>query len=236
MQSTDIVIESAREIADRLHLPFQSLDVLQRALTHRSYLNEHPEALEDNERLEFLGDAILDFLVAAWLYNQFPEMREGQMTQIRSGIVGTHQLAAFARQLRLGDALLLGHGENEAGGRKRDTTLCGTFEALIGAIYLDQGLQLVSDFFEPLLAKVAEKIVDNNDEVDVKSRLQEWAQSNGLGIPEYEFIRSHGPDHQKSFDYAVFIAGEKYAEGQGTSKQAASKDAARRALALLGQG
>ncbi len=131
--------ESLRDFSERLGLNFPDPLLLTRALTHRSFLNEHPEALEDNERLEFLGDAVLDFLVGAWLYNRFPEMSEGNLTRLRSALVRTESLAEFARQIDLGSVLLLGHGESEGGGRDRIALLCGAFEALIGAIYLEGG-------------------------------------------------------------------------------------------------
>ncbi len=132
-----LVLESPQDLAQRLGLKFKDLLLLSRALTHRSYLNEHPEALEDNERLEFLGDAVLDFVVGAWLYNQFPEMPEGDLTRLRSALVYTDQLAIFARDIQLGKAMRLGRGEVQAGGKERTPLLCDTFEAVIGAIFLD---------------------------------------------------------------------------------------------------
>ena len=131
------LIETPQEFARRLGLHFKDVMLLSRALTHRSYLNEHSEALEDNERLEFLGDAVLDFVVGAWLYNRYPEMPEGDLTRMRSALVYTEQLANFGRIIGLGVAMRLGKGESQAGGRERSALLCDTFEALIGAIYLD---------------------------------------------------------------------------------------------------
>ncbi len=135
--------ETPEELANRLGLPFKDLLLLRRSLTHRSFINEHPESIEDNERLEFLGDAILDFLVGEWLYHRFPEMPEGDLTRMRSALVHTEQLADFARQLELGRGLRLGRGEVISGGRTRSALLCDEFEALIGAIYLDSGLNSV---------------------------------------------------------------------------------------------
>ena len=128
-----------QELAARMGVSFNDGLLLSRALTHRSYLNEHSEAIEDNERLEFLGDAVLDFVVGAWLYNRYPEMPEGDLTRMRSALVYTEQLAKFAGMLDLGSALRLGRGEDQAGGRERSTLLCDAFEAVIGAIYLDMG-------------------------------------------------------------------------------------------------
>ena len=143
--------ESPEAFARRLKLPFSDNRLLSRALTHRSYLNEYPEALEDNERLEFLGDAVLDFLVAAWLYNRFPESSEGEMTRLRAALVGTNQLAAFAQQIDLSAAIRLGRGEDGGGGRHRTTLLCATFEAVVGALYLNAGIDAVQRFMEPIL-------------------------------------------------------------------------------------
>src|SRR5450759_2157263 len=151
--------ETPQQLAERLHLPFKDSMLLSRALTHRSYLNEHPEAIEDNERLEFLGDAVLDFVVGAWLYNHFPEMAEGDLTRMRSALVHTEQLAEFARAINLGPAMRLGHGEIQAGGRNRPALLCDTFEALIGAIYLQGDIQAVLKFTDPLWETAAEYIL-----------------------------------------------------------------------------
>jgi len=133
----------------RLGIRFQDKLLLARALTHRSYLNENPEALEDNERLEFLGDAVLDFLVGDWLYNRFPEMEEGELTQMRSALVQTGQLAAFCQQLGLQNAIRLGRGEYKSGGKLRKTLLCDVFEAFMGAIYLDKGIEYIKSFLYP---------------------------------------------------------------------------------------
>src|SRR5258706_14868941 len=146
--------ESASELSRRLNLPFSNLSLLTRALTHRSYVNENPSSSEDNERLEFLGDAVLDFIVGACVYNRFPEMPEGDLTKMRSAIVRNDQLAVFARHLKLGDALRLGRGEYATGGSHRDGLLGSAFEAMIGAIYLDAGVGAVNVFVNPLFADV----------------------------------------------------------------------------------
>ncbi len=215
-------------------ISFRDPSLLLRALTHRSYRNEHPEALEDNERLEFLGDAVLDFLVGAWLYNSYPEMSEGQLTRLRSALVGNNQLASFAQQINLGDMVLLGKGEAEGGGRKRAVLLGSMFEALIGALYLDQGVAGVQAFFEPFLARAVTQILNENSDLDAKSFLQEWSQSRGLGTPSYQLVSARGPDHSKIFEVEVQIAGKVYGKGEGPSKQIATKNAARSALKFLG--
>ena len=226
--------ESPQKLAQRLGLDFSDYLLLSRALTHRSYLNENPEAIEDNERLEFLGDAVLDFLVGAWLYNRFPEMAEGALTRLRSALVRTEQLADFALRIDLGSVMRLGRGEADSGGRQRLALLCATFEALIGALYLDQGVEAVIDFVEPLLETVANQIVGSGNIQDPKSQLQEWTQARGLGAPTYQTAAAHGPDHAKIFEVEVFVSGNKYGHGTGNSKQSAAKAAAQEAMQSLG--
>jgi ribonuclease-3 len=225
-------IEPAASLTARLGLNFSSLSLLTRALTHRSYLNEHPETLEDNERLEFLGDAVLDFIIGAWVYHRFPEMPEGDLTKMRSAIVRNDQLAVFARQLGLGAALRLGRGEFSAGGYQRDGLLGSAFEALIGALYLDSGLDAVESFVRPLLEQARDTLLTEIS--DPKSHLQEWAQSQKLGTPRYKTVSSSGPDHAKEFEVEVEIGGQACGLGRGTSKHAAEQSAAQNALKSLG--
>ncbi len=229
-----VVQETPQDLAQRLSLPFTDWLLLGRALTHRSYLNEHPDALEDNERLEFLGDAVLDFVVGAWLYNHFPEMPEGDLTRMRSALVHTEQLAEFARQIDLGAAMRLGRGELQAGGRERSALLCDTFEAVIGAIYLHAGISAVLVFIGPLLESASEEILINHKNEDPKSQLQEWAQAQGYLAPQYHTRSASGPDHAKSFEVDVLINGKVYGSGVGHSKQSAAKEAAQCALQSLG--
>lgn len=229
-------VESPEDLARRLNIPFSNLAILRRALTHRSFLNENPDMLEDNERLEFLGDAVLDFLVGAWLYNNFPELAEGDLTRMRSALVRTEQLAEFARVLDLGSALKLGRGEGLGGGRDRQILLCGAFEALVGALYLDQGFQIVQDFIEPLLAPAARQVIEKHKDRDPKSQLQEIVQSQGFSAPQYRVVAASGPDHEKSFEVEVVIGGKVLGFGQDHSKRSASKLAAQQALENLGFG
>lgn len=227
--------EQPEELAHRLNLPFKKdLLLLCRALTHRSYINEHPEALEDNERLEFLGDAILDFLVGEYLYQHYPEMPEGDLTRMRSALVQSEKLADFARKIELGKAIRLGHGEEQAGGRDRTPILCDTFEALIGAIYLSNGLDGVAQFFKPILEPAAMEVLSNHKIDDPKSLLQEWSQSQGLSVPFYNTSKICGPDHNKLFEVEVVLDGKVYGKGEGHSKQQAAKEAAKEALIHIG--
>ena len=224
--------EPASDLSRRLGLHFSNLSLLTRALTHRSYLNENPRAMEDNERLEFLGDAVLDFIVGAWVYHRFPEMPEGDLTKMRSALVRNDQLAVFARKLNLGAALRLGHGEFVSGGHSRDGLLGSTFEALIGALYLDAGLDAVEAFVDPMLEAERESILSRIH--DPKSQLQEWAQSQKLGAPHYKTVSTSGPDHAKQFEVDVEIGGKVVGHGHGSSKHLAEHSAAQNALQLLG--
>lgn len=224
--------ESAADLKKRLDLPFKNLSLLTRAFTHRSYVNENPNSLEDNERLEFLGDAVLDFVVGAWVFHRFPEMPEGDLTKMRSAIVRNDQLAIFARRLELGRAILLGRGEFSSGGIERDALLGSVFEALIGALFLEAGIPAVEAFVQPLLEDAKDFILDEIH--DPKSRLQEWAQAEKLGTPEYVTTGSSGPDHAKVFEVEVRIQGIAYGRGHGSSKNIAARIAAQTALEALG--
>ncbi len=225
--------EPASELARRLGVSFTNLSLLTRALTHRSFLNENPNSVEDNERLEFLGDAVLDFTVGAWVYQHCPEMAEGDLTRMRSALVRNEQLAEFARELDLGKGMRMGRGESASGGRDRDTLLGSTFEAVIGALYLDSGLVAVEKFMEPLLDSVRELVILRAEIYDPKSRFQEWAQSERLGTPRYVTISSSGPDHAKVFEVDVRINDQTYGRGKGPSKHAAAQVAAQSALESL---
>lgn len=234
MENQRIQLEPPQDFARRLGLPFNDWLLVSRALTHRSYLNEHTDALEDNERLEFLGDAVLDFMVGAWLYNRYPEMPEGDLTRMRSVLVDTKQLANFGRKINIGGAMRLGRGESQAGGRDRPALLCDTFEALIGALYLDAGIDAVLVFVGPLLDEAAEEILAKRNTEDPKSMFQEWAQGHGYSAPQYVTRSAVGPDHSKIFEVDALVNGIVYGSGNGPSKQTAAKAAANNALIKLG--
>lgn len=220
-----------RPLEKNLHISFSNRSLLERALTHSSYLNENPDsALEDNERLEFLGDAVLDFVVGAYLYNRFPEMKEGELTSLRAALVRSSTLADFARQLEINQYLKLGCGEEENGGRERTPLLCAAFEAVIGAIYLDKGFDAVQKLMEPMIAPKLADIREKSLHKDAKSEFQVWAQAKFNVTPHYEVIGESGPDHQKTFTVRVMVGQETWGEGSGTSKQAAAQAAARKAL------
>ncbi|HEY4722088.1 MAG TPA: ribonuclease III [Anaerolineae bacterium] len=213
---------------------FQDSALLTRALTHRSYLNEHPELpAEDNERLEFLGDAVLDFIVGEWLFRRFPEFAEGRLTSIRSATVRMETLSEIASQLGLGDQLRLGKGEAESGGRARQSLLADAFEAVIGALYLDQGLAAVRAMLEPILVDEIDRILNDQSDRDAKSRLQEWSQATRNITPHYRTIKETGPDHAKWFTVEVYLGTEATGRGKGASKQLAAQAAAADALKKL---
>ncbi|MEL7642813.1 MAG: ribonuclease III [bacterium] len=235
MDNGNLTSVNPYEFAAALGIQIKDRLLISRALTHRSYLNEHPEALEDNERLEFLGDAVLDFVVGAWLYNRFPEMAEGDLTRMRSALVYTEQLANFARKIDLGSALRLGRGEAIGGGRDRSVLLCDAFEAFIGAIYLDGGIDAVVRFISPFLEESSEDILLNHRNEDPKSKFQEWAQAHGYTTPRYVTRNISGPDHSRLFSVDVLVDDIVYGSGSGTSKQSATKSAAADALHKLGE-
>jgi ribonuclease-3 len=225
------------ELERDLGFAFADKSLLQRALTHRSYLNEHPEfPLEDNERLEFLGDAVLDFVTGEYLYHHFPEMAEGVLTNLRSALVRRETLARFAQSYRLNSYLQMGHGEAESGGRQRPANLCAAFEAVVGALYLDQGLEAVVAFVEPLIEPEVGRTMEGNLEKDAKSQLQELTQGRMHRTPRYVTVAESGPDHAKEFVVRVTIDGVAYGEGTGPSKQRAAQAAASDALERLGAG
>jgi ribonuclease-3 len=223
---------------ERIHYHFTDPTLLEQALTHRSYLNEYGGEgdVVDNERLEFLGDAVIDLLVGDMLFRRYPQMPEGDMTRLRAALVRTESLAELGSDIQLGGELRMGRGEEASGGRERITNVCAAFEALTGAIYLDGGIDAVRAFmtgrFEPMLEQV---MVEARDK-DARSLLQEWSQAEHNLTPAYRTVSESGPDHQKEFVVAVLIGEKDVAHGSGKSKQAAAQSAAREALQLLEAG
>lgn len=225
-------------MASDFSLPgFQNSDRLRQAMTHKSYLQEHPHKLGDNERLEFLGDAILTFLCGEFLFQQFPESSEGDLTILRASLVDKIQLAEFAKLLDLGPKLHLSRGIENSGGRTNPRLLSSAFEALIGAYYLDSGsdMEAIRQYVFPFFRQGLARQTAGRATINVKSKLQEWALANHGVIPEYAIVSEVGPDHAKQFAAVVCIAEDVYGRGQGRSKQAAEKAAARAALVALGE-
>lgn len=219
------------ELQEVIGFPFDDDSLLREALVHRSYLNENPSfPSADNQRLEFLGDALLDFVAGDYLYRRYPKMREGELTSLRAGLVKEETLARFAQALGLGRYLYLGRGEEESGGRERPSLLADAFEALVGALYLDGGLKPAESFILRFLEPETEQIVAQGELRDYKSLFQEEAQRRFQSTPLYRTIDERGPDHNKVFTVEVLIEEELCGRGEGTTKQAAEQEAARQAL------
>ena len=220
-----------------LDVNFKDEALLQQALVHRSYLNENSVLhLVSNERLEFLGDAVLGFVVASELYSRFPDFSEGELTKLRSALVRGETLSRIALSLQLGDYLYLGRGEEDSGGRSRSRNLSCTLEAVIGAVFLDQGLDVAKGFILKLLGSELDGVVEDKFAADYKSRLQQIIQSERKITPVYRTIEEMGPDHAKVFTVEVLAGDTILGQGCGRSKRAAEMDAARQALESLTGG
>ena len=211
---------------------FSDKNLLDQAFTHKSWVNEHLGERASNERLEFLGDAILEFVVSKELYSSFPEKEEGYLTALRANLVNTDNLAGLARKLNVGASLFLSKGEEEGGGRGNPSLFADTVEAIIGALFLDQGLETTHEFIKVnLISEVPEKVAGPLK--DPKSRLQEYVQSEGLGAPKYSVVEESGPDHNKRFIVEVKADGKCLGKGEGKSKSEAEQKAAEAALELV---
>jgi ribonuclease-3 len=226
--------DSLRLLEERLGWSFRNPEWLREALTHRSYVNEHPgEGVRDNERLEFLGDAVLQLVVSAELFRRFPDWPEGRLTALRTALIRGEQLTAWAEALELGRFLRLGKGEAE-GSRTRPSILADAFEALLGALYLDGGLAAAKALLRRLLPEAIAQALENLERHDPKGRLQQWSQAVRGQTPVYEVVAVEGPPHAARFTVRVRIGEEVVGEGQGTSKREATREAARDALRRLG--
>lgn len=221
-------------LEERLGVEVNDYALLGTALTHRSYLNEHQNVTQDNERLEYLGDAVLDLIVADYLYSQFDDMDEGEMTALRAALVRADSLAGFAKDLGIDNALRLGYGEAENGGRKRVPTLCAAFEAVVGALYLDAGFPKTKKFIEGLITPALTHIREHSLHKDPRSEFQMWAQAKFNSTPRYQVIDVQGPDHAKEFTVEVLVEDKVWGKGSGRSKQLAAHAAAQQALDDLG--
>jgi ribonuclease III len=225
-------------VADALQVEFNQWDLLRLALVHRSYLNElgveSDEAVADsNERLEFLGDAVLGMITGEFLYHQFPDLPEGQLTAYRTALVRTETLAEWARHFQLDRHLYLGRGELVNDGEIRDRILAGAFEAVIAAIYLDQGLRKTRSFLKRLLREDSEAIISAGQETNYKGRLQELIQDRLRITPSYHTLSVSGPAHQRTFEVGVVVGEQQIGVGTGSSKRSAQQEAARQALDQL---
>ena len=224
-----------KQFAARLGLRFREPQLLRQAFTHRSFLNEyHRDDWEHNERLEFLGDAVLELVSTDYLFQHYPDKTEGDLTAYRAALVNTQAIAEVATTLGMNDYLLLSKGEAKDTGRARQVILANTFEALIGAIYLDQGLETARDFINKNLSQRTETVIAERRWQDAKSFFQERAQAVMEATPNYEVLGETGPDHDKLFTVGLYLAKELVATGTGHSKQEAEQAAARQALTLRG--
>lgn len=223
------------ELEKSIGITFTDKSIINQAFVHRSYLNEAKHVSQSNERLEFLGDAVLSFLTSHFLYSTYPEYPEGTLTNIRSSLVKTQSLASTAQSLGLGDMLKLSHGEEASGGRTNQSLLADVFEALLGAIFLDQGIEAARTFVTTYLFPNAQTIIDTKAYVDYKSLLQEIIQQDSRNSPTYRVVRSEGPDHAKTFWVEAVSAHTVLGEGQGKSKQEAEQHAASNALEKMGK-
>lgn len=232
---TSVVDVDIEKLEALLGVVYNDKMLLVSAVTHRSYLNEHREATwEHNERLEFLGDAVLELVITDYLYKKFPQKPEGELTAVRAALVNTVSLSASSEALGVNEYLLLSRGESKDTGRARQYILANVFEALIGSIYLDKNYEAAAEFIGSHLFEKTDRIVEKRLWQDAKSRFQELAQEHNSVTPTYETISQVGPDHDRIFTIGVFLRKEKVAEGKGRSKQEAEQVAAEAAAEAKG--
>lgn len=225
---------SFAQLQEKIGVRFHDESVLRQAFTHSSYVNEQRgKRISDNERLEFLGDAVLELTVSQFLYKTFPKMSEGEMTKLRAAIVCEPSLVKFAELLNFGDLVLLGKGEELTGGRQRPALLADVFEAFVGALYLDQGVDAVFSFMEKYVYPRVDK-GEFAQVTDFKSQLQEFVQQDNLGDIQYRIVEEKGPAHNREFVSEVLLNNRSLGVGSGRSKKEAEQQAAARALVILG--
>ncbi|MFC1720926.1 ribonuclease III [Patescibacteria group bacterium] len=223
------------EFADKIGVKFNNIDFLQQAFTHRSYINENPGVKTGhNERLEFLGDAVLELVVTDFLYEKYPDKPEGELTAYRAALVNTISISRAATELGANEYLLLSKGEAKDTGKARQYILANTFEAIIGAVYVDQGYDAAQKFIENSLFHYIDEVIENRLWQDAKSYFQEQAQEHVSITPAYQVLEEVGPDHDKQFTVGIFLKDEQIAKGQGRSKQDAEQAAAKAGLEAKG--
>ena len=230
MNFSEARMEQLDSLQDHIQFKFSDIKLLNKALTHKSYANENSEQLQHNERLEFLGDSVLDILVSDYLVKQYSEFTEGTLSKIRAAVVNETCLARLAKNIKLGNYLLLGRGENLSGGREKASILADTFEALAGAVFCDGRFDAASNIFLPLLVEEITKTAQSWSFRDFKSDLQEYTQNKLVCIPSYKVVREIGPDHAKKFEVVVIIKNEVEGKGFGRSKKEAEQAAAKMAM------
>lgn len=224
-------MKNPKELETKLGIEFKIQNLLKEALTHRSYLNENQEwAYKHNERLEFLGDAVLELIVTQDLYARFPDVQEGYLTSVRAALVNYQMLAKVAREITLDKYLYLSKGESRDFGKAREVILANALEALLGAIYLDQGFAIAEKFVHEVVMKHLDEVIEKQLYLDPKSLLQEYAQEKYKATPTYRVLKEEGPDHQKTFLVGVYLGEREAAQATGSSKQEAETKAALTAL------
>lgn len=224
-------IQELDTLQKQIGYTFKDIFLLNKALTHKSYVNENSEPLKDNERFEFLGDSVLDLIVSGYSIKAFPDFAEGTLSKIRAAVVNESCLAELARQIDLGRYLLLGKGEASSGGREKNSLLANAYEALAGAIYFDSNLETALEIYLPVLSKEIAKYAETDRYRDYKSELQEYTQTHFNCIPNYRIVDEKGPAHAKEFEVVVLIQENIHGRGNGKSKKEAEQAAAKSALA-----
>jgi len=224
-------LQKLAELENKIQIYFKDKKLLKQALIHRSHINElKNKEWDHNERLEYLGDAVLELVVSEYLFNKYPNYKEGELTSFRAATVRTTSLAETSSELDLGKFLYLSKGEESTGGRTRPYILANTLESLLGAIYLDQGFEVVKIFIEKILLSKVDNIIKNRLDIDNKSKLQELSQEKFGITPSYDLISAIGPDHAKEFTMSAIIGDQIFGTGKGKNKQEAEENAAKNAL------
>lgn len=221
------------QLEQQTGLKFKDRELLKQAFTHRSYLNEHPEVTGHNERLEFLGDAVVELIVTNYLYQKFPDKPEGELTALRSALVRRNTLSEIGEELGFNKYLRLSKGESNNIDKAKAMILSNTAEAFIGAIFLDQGLEAVKKFLDKFLLPKLDEIVSTEQHIDAKSRFQEIIQERDGVTPHYKTEKSSGPDHRRTFEVGLYVGDKLVSRGTGLSKREAEADAASKALEEL---
>ena len=228
-------MKNYKSLEEKMEINFGNPDLLDQVFVHRSYVNEHRnESIEDNERLEFLGDAVLELAATKHLFEKCPDKDEGQMTSFRSALVKGKHLAEIAESLELGKYLYLSNGEEKSGGREKKYILANVLEALIGAIYVEQGYVIAEKFIEKFILQRLDDIINMGKHIDAKSQFQELCQEKEEVTPHYQVMEEQGPDHDKNFVMGAYINTQFIAQGNGSSKQKAEEEAAKNALKTKG--
>ena len=223
-------IQDLNSLQKQIGYTFQDISLLNKSLTHKSYVNENSDSLKNNERFEFLGDSVLDLIVSGYLLKAFPDFSEGILSKIRAAVVNESCLAELARQIDLGKYLLLGKGEETSGGREKNSLLANAYEALAGAVYFDSNLEKAKDLYIPVLVKEIAKYAETARFRDYKSELQEYTQTHFNCIPDYNIVAEKGPAHEKQFEVVVLIQETIRGSGTGKSKKESEQAAAKSAL------